>query len=166
MPTRRKHFDHSYVEPLMLWTSLAARTAEMMLASSQVIGHRTRRIALAGGAPSARDRREFALMGWEKVDAGARSAHAMGSQLWNGNQILWTEAFHNALRSTSALMMLFTSQTPAQLITRQVALAAALGHTMAGFANASKSATRLAHRGLKPIHSRATANAKRLGRRS
>ena len=165
MSTRRNRFVHSYFVPFMLWTSLAARTAEMMLASSQVIGHRTRRIALAGGAPSARDRREFALMGWEKVDAGARSAQAMGSHLLNANPMLWAEAFHNALRSTAALMMLFTSQTPAQLIARQIALAESLGNSTAGLANASKSAARLAHHGLKPIRMKATANAKRLGPR-
>lgn len=166
MPKRRKQFVQSYFVPFTLWISLAARTAEMMLASSQVVGHRARRIALAGARPSARDRREFALMGWEKVDAGARSVQAMGSLLLNGNQTLWLEAFHNMRRSTAAAMMLFTSRGPAQFIARQIALAESLGNSLAGFASASKNTARLAHRGLEPIRVRATANAKRLGRRS
>jgi hypothetical protein len=47
----------------MLWGDLATKTLEMMLASAQVIGRRTGRMALAGDAPNARERREFALMG-------------------------------------------------------------------------------------------------------
>jgi hypothetical protein len=43
----------------------------MMSASAQVIGHRTGRMALAGPAPNARDRREIALMGQQKIEAGA-----------------------------------------------------------------------------------------------
>jgi hypothetical protein len=163
----KRKFGHSYsyLAPFVLWNSLATKTAEMMLASAHVIGHRVPRMARAGAAPSARDQREFALMGWEKLDAGARSLQAMGSCLLNGNRLAWNEAAHNMLRSTSAFMMLLNSQTPAQLLTRQLALAHALGNSMTGFAKVTNNATRLAHRGLKPIHAKATANAKRLGRR-
>jgi hypothetical protein len=163
---RRNCFRYSYFVPFVLWSSLAARTAETMLASAHVVGYRMRRMALCGASPSARDRREFALMGREKAEAGAQSAWAMGSHMLNGNQLLWTRAFSNMLRSTSALMLLASSRTPAQWITRQMAVAREFGNAGASMANVSRSATRLAHRGLKPIHAKATANARRLGRRA
>jgi len=60
---KRNYPDYSYSLPLVLWRDLATKTLEMMLASAQVIGHQTGRMALAGPAPNARDRREFTLMG-------------------------------------------------------------------------------------------------------
>ena len=110
---KRNYAGYSYLSPFMLWSDLATKTLEMMLASAQVIGHRTGRMALAGPVPNARDRREFALMGQEKIEAGAQSAQAM------------------------------------------------VAHIM----TMSQNATKLAHRGLKPIHAKATANARRLGKR-
>jgi len=149
----------------MQWSSLVAQTAEMMLASAQVIGHRTRSMALAGPAPGARDRREFALMGQEKLDASAQSFQAMTSHLLNRNQELAAKAFSDMLRSASALMMLASSRSPAQLFARQMGLARTLQRSAVSVADVAKGATRLAHRGLKPIHAKATANAKRLGKR-
>ena len=78
---KRNHFGPPHFTAFMLWNTLAMKTAEMMLASAQVIGHRTGRMALAGPAPSARDRREFALMGQEKVEASAQSVQAMAAHL-------------------------------------------------------------------------------------
>jgi len=71
----------SFTNPFLVWTRLAWKTGEMMLASAQVIHHRTGRMAAAGATPSARDRREFALMGQEKLEAGVESAKAMAAQL-------------------------------------------------------------------------------------
>jgi hypothetical protein len=105
----------------MLWTDLALRTSEMLLASAQVIGHRTGRMATAGPSPNARDRKEFTRMGLEKVAAANESALAMGRQLTTAQMQAGLKIWTDMLRMSSA--------------------------------------------GLKPIHSRATANAKRLGRR-
>jgi hypothetical protein len=114
--------------PFALWTDLALRTAEMCVASAQVIGHRTHRMATAGPRPSLRDRREFARMGLEKAAAASESMWAVAEQFGN-LQGSW---------------MLRGWQDPMS------------------FWNAS---ARLMGSGLKPIHSRATANARRLGRR-
>jgi hypothetical protein len=162
---KRNAFGSLPFAPLMPWSALAMQTAEMMLASVQVIGHRTGRMALAGPAPNPRDRREFALMWREKVEASAQSAQAMASHLMTWNQQLGAQAFNNLLRSTSAFMALVNSRTPGQLFARQAALARALGQSAVSMADVSKSATKLAHRGLKPLHAKATANAKRLGKR-
>jgi hypothetical protein len=161
----RNHLGYSCFAPIMLWNDLAMKTAEMILASAQVVGHRTGRMALAGLAPNARDQREFALMGQEKIEASAQSAQAIATHMLSMNQQLGTQAFNNMLRSTAAYLLLASSRTPGQLIARQVALARALGQFVVSIAEVSKSATKLAHRGLKPIHAKATANAKRLGKR-
>src|SRR5664279_4822825 len=81
MQMKRNYAGYLDLSPFILWGDLATKTVEMMLASAQVIGHRTGRMALAGPAPNARDRREFALMGQEKIEAGTQSAQAMACLL-------------------------------------------------------------------------------------
>jgi hypothetical protein len=122
-------------------------------------------MALAGPAPDARARREIALMGQEKIEAGAQSARAMAAHMMTLSQPLGALAFRHILRSSAAFMSLASSRTPSQWIARQAALAPALGQSAVSMADVSKSATKLAHTGLKPIHAKATANAKRLGKR-
>jgi hypothetical protein len=149
----------------MLWTDLATKTLEMTLASAQVIGHRTGRMARAGPAPNARDRHEFALMGQEKIEAGAQSARAMAAHMMSLRPPSGALAFGPMFRTAAALMALASSRTPSQLIARQAAFACAVGQSAISMADVSKSAIKLAHRGLNPIHAKATANAKRLGKR-
>jgi len=151
--------------PWLLWNELAVKTAELMFASAQVIAHRTGRMAMAGAAPNARDRREFALMGREKIEAGAKSARAIAAQMMTLREPVGAQAFRDIQRGTAALTALAASRTPAQVIARQAALARALRRSAGSMAGATKSATRLAQRGLKPIHAKATANAKRLRKR-
>src|SRR5450759_2435065 len=153
---KRNYRGYPYFAPFMLWSDLATRTLEMMLASAQVIGHRTGRMALAGLSPSARDRREFALMGQEKIEAGVQSAQAMAAHMMTMSQPRGALAFRHMLRNSAAFMSLASSRTPSQLIARQVALARTLGTSALSMVDVSKNATKLAHRGLKPIHAKAT----------
>jgi hypothetical protein len=162
---KRNYRGYSCVVPLTEWSDLAAKMLEMMQASAQVIGHRTGRMALAGPAPNARDRREFALMGQEKFDAGAQSVQAMTAHMMTMSQSWVVLIGRQILRNNMAFISLATSRTPSQLITRQAAFAQALGQTAASMADVSTSAAVLANRGLRPIHAKATANAKRLGKR-
>jgi hypothetical protein len=149
----------------MLWSDLATKTLETMLASAQVIGHRTGRMVSAGLTPNARDRREIALMGQEKLEAGAQSAQTMAAQMMTMSKPLGALDFRHILRSSAAFMSLASSRTPSQLIARQAAFARALSQSAVSMADVSKSATQLAHRGLDPIHAKAAANAKRLRKR-
>ena len=59
---KRSRFRDSFANPFLIWTDLALKTAEMMLASLQAIGHRTGLMIAAGREPSERDCREFTLM--------------------------------------------------------------------------------------------------------
>ncbi len=99
------------------------------------------------------------------IEAGAQSAQAMAAHLMTMSQPWGALAFRHLLRTSAAFVSLASSRTHSQLIARQAALARALGQSAVRMADVSKDATRLAHRGLKPIHARATANAKRLAKR-
>jgi hypothetical protein len=155
----------SFTHPFLLWSRLAWKTGEMMLASAQVIQHRTGRMAAAGAMPSARDRREFALMGHEKIEAGVESASAMAAQMMAMNPLLGPRAFKHMMTGAAAMMSLAVSRTPGQAMARQAKLVRTMTQFAGTTAQLSGAAARLAQHGLKPIHSRATSNAKRLGRR-
>jgi hypothetical protein len=155
----------SFTNPFVVWTRLAWKTGEMMLASAQVIHHRTGRMSAAGATPSARDRREFALMGQEKLEAGVEAASAIAAQLMTLNPLLGARAVKHMMSGAAAVMSLSASRTAGQAMARHAKLIRTMTQSAATTAQLSSAAARLARRGLIPIHSRATANAKRLGKR-
>lgn len=124
---RRKPRPAAAALPFVLWTDLALRTGEMLVASAQVIGHRTGRMAKAGPSPNARDRKEFRRMGLEKVAAANESAWAMGRQLGEANLQLGLKLWKDMCQLSTV-------------------------------------GAKVTQHGLKPVHARATANARRLGR--
>jgi len=161
---KRSSATTSSTNPLLLWTDLAMKTGEMMLASAQVISHRTSRMSKAGPTPNARDRREFALMGHEKIEASVESAQAIAMQLMKMTPLLGAHASKQMLTSATALMSLAASGSVGEAMTRQAALIRAVTQSAATASRLSGSTARVAQRGLKPIHARATANARRLGK--
>ena len=160
-----KHSITRYWNPVLAWSELAWKMTEMSIASASVVGHRTSRMAKAGPVPSARDRGELARMGSEKIVAGIESAIALGR---HGTA---TQMNHSArtlglmLQSTTALMSLYDSQNRGQFFARQAKLTRTLMQLTGSAVDLSNSTARLAIQGLVPIHSRAVANAKRLGKR-
>jgi hypothetical protein len=154
------------VSPFLIWSELAFKTGEMMLASTQVIGHRTHRMALAGPTPNATDQREFALMGREKVSAATESAQAMALGMIRLNQQFGALVFKQMLTGATAMMSLASSRPTGQSLTRQARLVRdTMARSAAATSQMSTSAGRLAKKGLNPIHSRAKGNAKRLAKR-
>jgi hypothetical protein len=151
--------------PFLAWTDLAWKVGEMSMASAQVIAHRTARMAAAGPMPNPRDRQEFTRMGQEKIGAAAESAYAIAAHLTTMNLKFGARAFRHMVRATAALMSLAASRSVEQSITRQANLAATVSRSRITASELSDSTARLAGRGLKPIHARATANARRLGKR-
>jgi len=150
--------------PFLLWTDLALKTTEMMIASAQVIGHRTHRMRNAGAMPSLRDQREFALMGQEKVTAAIESAQAMMHAM-SVNPALTVRAMKDMWTSAAAVTSLAASCSAAEAMSRQATLFRAMVNCATSAAKLSPAVARLAHHGLKPIHLCATRNAKRLGKR-
>lgn len=87
------------LNPYLMWFDFATKSAEMMLASGVVIGTRVSRMAMAGPNPSARDRKEFTLMGAEKVKAMTDAALAVSTGMHRTQLQLATAAlqpFHSA----------------------------------------------------------------------
>ncbi len=132
MPTRRPRNSKS----------LLTQAAELSLAVPQVVAHRVARMAVAGHAPSARDRKEFALMLAEKKDAFGESWNAMAQQAVRANQSL-AVSFMDSLWAPSLRGKASTT-----------ALATQLHHAALGVLG----------KGMAPVHRKAVANAKRLAR--
>ena len=157
-----RSYEYPMFNPLSGWLQLTVKTAEMLLASGQVIGHRVGRMAAAGPNPSAADRREFTLMGTEKVAASAASSSAMVMHLMEDNFRIAQRMFKAQVGIASAFASLVTSPTAAHARARQAALTTALRQQPVTAESVSKSAARLATLGLAPIHAAATANSRRL----
>jgi hypothetical protein len=147
----------------MLWIDVALTTNEMLLSSGTVIQKRTEQMARAGLAPSDADLAEFQLMGHEKLAAVSESGAAMANQLHTTHFDLTQRAIRHWLSGAVALFSLGTSVTPAQAMTHAEAFGNAAAHSAATASQLSSAAARIVQRGLKPIHAKATSNARRLG---
>ena len=142
---------------------LARKTTETAAASAQTIHHRTRRMAKAGLTPNQRDRKEFALMGWEKLEAAAEASAHVGTEWLRLNQRLGDIAAQQAIINATAMFSLFGNRNVGQMMQTQ----SAWNRKSLALANQAGSElvtalTRSASKGLKPVHSRATKNARRL----
>ena len=123
---------------------LAQQTLGLSLAVPQVVAHRVGRMAQAGARPTARDRQEFTLMGAEKVAAFYESWAAMGQAALKAQQSMWLAMMRNAALAP------WGAAKPASLLPTPAAL--------------TQHSLRVMSQGLAPVHRRAAANAKRLGR--
>jgi hypothetical protein len=151
-----------FFNPLMLWTDVALKTGEMLVSSGSVIHLRTSRMVEHGMQPSPADLREIQLMSEEKLAAVTESGAAIANQLHTTSYALVNRAVQQWFQSQQALWSLATSLTPVHVLTRSQALLDAstrLAHTLSQFSSAG---ARVAQRALKPIHAKATSNARRL----
>jgi hypothetical protein len=121
--------------------ALATQAGELAFAAPQVVAHRVMRMLQAGHNPSARDRREFSLMSAEKLAAFNESWVAMGAECWRMQQQFMFSIWRAWAASWAGVPARWPSLAPGQ-----------------------HAALTLASRGLAPVHRRAVANAKRLGR--
>jgi hypothetical protein len=157
-------FNPTLLNPFMLWAQLAMKTAEMLVASGQVIGSRMDQVARAGANPSLRDRREMLLMGSEKVKAATESGLAVAARLQAANWELAARAWRQWIASAAAMNALVTSRNFGEALARQHSLLEALGRAGRTQGRISSDMARLAGAALKPIHGASTANARRLAR--
>jgi len=152
-----------YATPFGLWMQLASSTNEMLWASARVIGYRTNGMVQQGINPTARGRRELALMGQEKLAAAAESTAAMTASMLEMNLEFGFLMMKQSMAAASSMLSLSASRTAGNAFQRQVKLIGnATSQSAANLSRLSGSTARLAQLGLKPIHSRATSNAKRL----
>jgi hypothetical protein len=164
--------EHDMTSPLFFplvgelskaWWQLATDASEMLTASTQVVGHRTARMAMAGPMPNERDRDEFSLMRHEKNEAASESVKAMSSGFVKLSVELALETSRQMWAVSAATVALASSSTPAQWFERQTALTRIIAKSPVHPLQLANSATHLVHDGLGPIHDRATGNARRLG---
>ena len=156
-------FSSRFFNPLMLWTDVALKTQEMLLSSGSVIQVRTERMAKAGLTPSAVDLAEFQLMSHEKLAAASESTTAIANQLHTASYSLMNRSARDWLRGVTAWVGLATSLTPAQAAAHSHDLFNAGHRAVATATHMGSASARVVQRGLKPIHAKATANARRLG---
>lgn len=132
MPTQRRRKSKS----------VSTQSVEMAIAAPQVVMHRLARIAMAGAAPSSRDRREFHGMVSEKQVAFSQAWIAMATETLRLNQAI---AFS-----------LFNGFRP---------LGSHKGSSSVQLSRTIRSGTdAILAKGLAPLHRKAIANAKRLGK--
>jgi hypothetical protein len=123
--------------------STARTLSELGVAVPQVVTHRVLRLALAGPVLSRRDQKEFSGMVLEKQIAIVQSWQAMlAPSLRLQGELM------------SAWMRALAPATPAARSSQARALSRALG----------EAALAVADQGLRPVHRKATANARRLAR--
>jgi len=130
------------------WLQVGKLWLEIGWAAPQVIAHRTRRMLSGGAFPVQADRDEFRRMFDEKAEAWFEAMWRMSTEM--GRQ--WLEI------STSAMQPWWLSG------------ASPAAHWQSAWSGAARrwarSAPHIARLGLAPVHRRATANARRLGRRA
>jgi hypothetical protein len=125
---------------------LHAQASELLIAAPQVVVHRLGRLALSGTKPSLKDQREFHRMGAEKVAAFGEAWQAMTMQMLKSNQQL------------AASMM--RSWWPAAVVRRGARATAKTAPAV----DWQGAALDILGQGIRPVHRRAVANAKRLSR--
>jgi hypothetical protein len=98
---------------------LAQQTLGLSMAAPLVVAHRVGRMAMAGTNPSARDRKEFHLMGAEKMAAFYESWAAMGWAAMRAQQSLaasmlrsWSPLPSTAALTTQALRVMSQGMAP------------------------------------------------------
>ncbi|MES2538272.1 MAG: polyhydroxyalkanoate granule-associated phasin [Pseudomonadota bacterium] len=164
---RRRRSHRISSNPLEFWTRLALNTSELVIASAEVITHRTNRFAAAGMIPSLRDQREFTLMSQEKIEAVTESAQAIAARAFSLHHEISVITLRQIVAGTNGIMLLATSRTVTQSSQLQVKLVSeALCSSADAATQLADLLAQLAQHGLKPIHARVTANARRLARLS
>lgn len=120
---------------------LMVKAAELAFAVPQVVAHRVTRMAIAGPSPTRRDRNEFQRMGIEKAAAFAESWNAMAMEAIRANQALSTSLWRS-------LWLPWLGGKP----------------SLFPAADLHDAAIGILGKGVAPVHRRAVANARRLGR--
>jgi len=151
--------------PLGLWTDLMVATGEMLVASAEVIGHRTGRMSAAQLPLSSHDAKEFTLMVQEKAEAGQEAAMALAEQATRTATRMAMNVPMQMMALGPLAWGLASSQTVPQLLEAQMKLGQALVQPLTGH-DFAHDAVRAGHAAMKPYHRRATANAKRLSKRA
>jgi len=154
-----------FANPYASWGRLAWKAGEMAIASAQVIGYRTQRLATDGPVMGAANRREILLMGQEKGEAAVAAAQAAGMRVLMLNQQFAALALQQAMSVSIGLLSIAASRTPAQTVQRQSKLLRnAMRDSVVVASKVSGASAKVARGALVPVHARVRRNRKRLSR--
>jgi hypothetical protein len=151
-----------FFNPVLLWADVAVTVQEMWVSSHSVVQARTERMARAGLTPSAVDLAEFQLMAQEKISAAGESGAAIVNQLHTTGFGLFNRAVRQWFGGAAALAGLATSLTPAEALAQGHRLLDLGTRATVTASQMSSAGARVVQRGIKPIHAKAVANARRL----
>lgn len=157
-PPRPFNFVGAGNTPAMLWWQTWFKAAETMVAAPQVIAQRTARMAQAGPAPNAIDQRELLMMGVEKAIAFSQAWMNSTAEIMAFQQ----QAVNAALRLGWGMA---SASNPMAAVSSPLAWMRASVDLLSGSQRALTIMPRVAHGAVKPIHAKATSNARRLARR-
>ena len=141
--------------------SPVVKAAELAIAAPQVVAIRTARMLAAGTHPGAADRAEFSRMGTEKAQAFWESMLAMGTQVVRAQQEYSRTAALQWWRLWTTTPLL-AARPLIQAVTALPRTAALIAIPTQG--QRKRAMSKLVDAAITPVHKRATANARRLGR--
>jgi hypothetical protein len=163
---RRKNPTARQLSVLFSWYQLMRQTAEMAVASAQVVSYRTQRMARAVSDPHTSGASEFPLMWMEKVDAAGRASRALtGGDVARAVQES-SDLYQRLVRNAWDTMSLMRSRTPSQFISRYMRWMSSWGQSANSMASAATAVTKRTRKVIAPYHSASTRNAVRLRRSS
>ncbi len=147
-------------------TSLMMRNGEIALASWQTLLHRTMMMSGANvAALTAAERQEFSRMYTEKTQTAMECIQVMTREMIHFNQQFTIMAWSQLMTSGMAMASMNPGRNLADPLTAHGRIAnAAAQCTGEAMQKMSAAVARAMTRSLKPVHTRVTANAKRLGR--
>ncbi|MGY6217127.1 polyhydroxyalkanoate granule-associated phasin [Methylolobus aquaticus] len=144
--------------PVTLWWQTWLKATETMIAAPQVVAHRTALMAQVRTVPNRSDQRELTTMSVEKVVAFSQAGMNAASELVAFQQ----QMANSALRQWWVMAHLCNPMTafavPWRVMNAPVELLSASHRALS-------ITPRVAHGAVKPIHAKATSNARRLARK-
>ncbi|MGI8740067.1 MAG: phasin family protein [Gammaproteobacteria bacterium] len=164
MSTRRRRATTRVTAAPFL--DLMIKSGEIATASAMTIFHRTLMMSGADtSALTAAERREFARMYTEKMQAAMESGQIIAAEMLRLNQQLMTLAWSQSVSNAMALTSMLSGHNPGSAFAAQTQFMNTAARQVAESGQKIVAATtRAATRGLTPIHTAASANARRLGR--
>jgi hypothetical protein len=146
---------------------LMIKSSEIMLAAGQTVFYRT--LMMAGASTAALTNvecREFTRMYTEKLQVAMECSQIMASEMVRLNQQLAMMAWTQLLGGGMAMASLTTGRSPAGTIAAQTRfMNNAAKQVGDATEKISTAVARAAAKGLKPVHTVASGNARRLGRK-
>ncbi|MGH8503442.1 MAG: phasin family protein [Gammaproteobacteria bacterium] len=142
------------------------RSAEIAAASGQTIFHRMLMLSGANiAALTAAERREFARMYTEKLQATLACGQIMAGEMMRLNEQLMRVAWSQFMSNGMALTSMLSGRNPGAVFTAQSQLMNSAARQAAESGQKIFAAmARAAINGLAPVHTAVSANAERLGR--